>query len=220
MKKLIYSAVIFMGAFCVQGQFDQGSILLTGDFNFNSMSAKTTMEGGGQTNTVDLPGAIDFGLSVGGGYFVVDNLAVGLGIGYGMNSTKIDGDDGDYNKFTASMFMLNPFARYYISYSDRFAFFTQMDLGLGFGGIKDEERIDNVTTTEEQSLSTFIIGLSPGFTYFLNDKIALDMRVGFIGFTSTSQSVENENFSMKDQNSNFGLELGLNTLTFGLTVFL
>lgn len=219
MKKILLSAAFLFGAMASQAQFDQGSIIVTGDLGFSSSSGKVEVSGGGTSTTTDLPSVTGFNIGVSGGYFIADNLAVGLGIGFGTTSINDDLGDGDYDKLSTNLTVVAPFVRYYIPYTDKFAFFGQLDLGFGFGGIKDEFKLGGTTTTSESGLSVTNIGISPGFTYFIHDNIGLDMRFGFLGYNSSSTTIEGGGTTNKLTNSTLGLDLGLNSLMFGLSVF-
>ncbi|MCH8555118.1 MAG: porin family protein [Schleiferiaceae bacterium] len=219
MKKITLILGLVVGTYTAQAQLEKGSLLLSGDIGFNSSTGKMEITSGGNTVTQADPKFTDFNLNLQGGYFVADNFAVGLGIGYGLSKITEDGDDF-LDEISTGIFAINPFARYYIPYTNKFAFFAQLDLGIGFGSTKTESRMGNTTITDEGSVNVFGIGVSPGFTYFLTESIGLDLRVGFLGYNSASTSFESNNSTTTNSISGTGVNIGLNSLTFGLSVFL
>jgi outer membrane immunogenic protein len=217
MKKLLVSLVFTTLVWAASAQWDQGKILATGGINFSTTSPKTEMKIGDNTTTTDGAKTTDFGIDVTGGYFIADNIAVGLGIGL-MNSKTSQEADTTETTVTDNLFAIAPFARYYIPYSDQFSFFGQFAIGLGFGKSKDEYTSGSTTLTDEASINMMMIGLSPGFSYMMTERVALEMRYGFFGYSSYTTKVEEDSDYMKEMESEFGLNLDLNSLVFGISV--
>ena len=111
----------------------QGAWMLGGDAGFTSQKIKDV---DGSTTTLFLNPNI--------GYFIADDLAIGLGIGF----TSISDDDVD-----VSLFGLGPFVRYY--FVDNI--FAQAGVNLGLG---DDE------------FTEFQVGV--GYSWFLSDGVAIE----------------------------------------------
>ncbi|WP_127123745.1 outer membrane beta-barrel protein [Chryseotalea sanaruensis] len=152
MRKVIMIAIFGLLTSVAMAQTTSGTIALGGGFRFTSND----------------PGTSSFSLSGSGGYFLKDNLMVGLDLSY---SSANDGDNTSLG--------LGPFIRYYkFIADDKFAF--TVDGGFVFSSDKD---VDPVTGTEVSS-STFGLGVAPGFAYFFSPKWSLDFTLPGISYIS------------------------------------
>jgi outer membrane immunogenic protein len=218
MKKLLMSLAFATLVVTASAQWDAGKILATGGINFSTTTPKTEVKIGDNTTTMDGPTTTDFGIDVTGGYFIADNIAVGLGIGLA-GSTISQEVDTTESTISHNIFGIAPFARYYIPYSDQFSFFGQFAIGVGFGKSKNEYTSGSTTTTNESSINMMMVGVSPGFSYMMTERVALEMRYGFFGYSSYTMKDEEDNGNYeKEMDSTFGLNLDLNSLVFGISV--
>lgn len=102
----------------------------------------------------------DINLSPNLGYFIIDNLAVGAGVGLNSSTSEKLGD--------VSSFALTPFARYYFLGSGDVRLFGQGRFGFGSQKVGD---------LDAQSFTTW--GLGAGLNYFLNNNVALEALLGY-----------------------------------------
>jgi len=93
MKKVLFTFFAAFVAFAASAQISQGTILLGGSSNLGFTS-----------NNEDAGDDSQFDLSVQGGYFVIENLAIGATIGY---SKWSEADDATIT--------IGPMARYYFN---------------------------------------------------------------------------------------------------------
>lgn len=188
-------------------QLSQGTIYGTANMGLTSTSNETTTAGAKTAETTNTVG--NFGL--GAGYFIADGLSVGLAFNLNSNTTK-DELNGGENRTNTTLIGIG--ARKYASLSDNFALFGQ--LGVGFGSGKSEaEAAGNTQTTNE--FSAFAVQLAPGFTFFPTERIGLDVTVGSIGYTSTSNTNPGPDTENTSGTFNFGINLA--AVTFGVQVF-
>ena len=160
----ILCALFCMVTVLAKGQTTSGSMMVGGVFQIYSAS---------QQNNDDYEYS-EVGFSPSFGYFVSDNFAVGLSIGF--NSTKQD-NGATSQKNTA--FSFGPFARYYkFTSNEQFAFFAQA--GLNFGSGKYDQ-----TPGGESKNSYVNFNVSPGFAYFFNNHWAAELA--FTGLSITSE---------------------------------
>jgi hypothetical protein len=218
MKKVLIGLVFIVMAGALNAQYDAGKILMTGGLNFSSTTPKYEVKSGSNTTTSEGTKTTMFGINLMGGYFLADNIAVGLGVGYDNTKSTFKTDNTESTE-TDNMMSVAPFARYYIPYTEQFAFFGQLTAGFGFGKTKDETKTGSTTTTTEADNSMIMIGVSPGFSYMMTDRVGLEMRYGFLGWSSYTSKVEGtgDDYS-KLTVSTFGLNLDLNSLVFGISV--
>lgn len=165
MKKLITFLFSCVVVFTAQAQTSQGNMSIGGGVSYSSDKRET---GGEDVKSSTFTFQPSFG------YFVADNLAVGLNLS--LSSTKEDNGLGGDDK--SSVFFVGPFARYYkFTSNDKFAFFAQA--GFNVGSIKDEP-----DGADETKGSAFNLYISPGFSYFFNEHWALDLQLAGISYTS------------------------------------
>jgi outer membrane protein len=145
MKKTIVTLVVMLfaaaGAFA---QVEKGTILVGASSNagFTSFKQKDADESTSQ-----------FNINAKVGYFVIDNLALGLNLGY--TSVK------DLGSSTA----IGAFGRYYVN--------GKIIIGAGFNSNKEK---DDVSDTD---FSYTTIPLEVGYAAFITDNIAIEPALGY-----------------------------------------
>ena len=194
MKKVLLSlaAVFAFGLANAQeattdnGGFSRGNIFLSGSVGY------------GSDEGFDGTKVNEFNVSPKAGYFVTDNIAVGLSLGYTNGKTEEDGaEDIKINEFE-----VGAFGRYYFTPASQFSIFGE--LGVGYGTIKQEQG------DAEAKYNGFNVGLAPGVSYFISKNFALEATVGLLGY----KSVKNDDTDAKADNFDLGLNLG--DVNFGL----
>lgn len=176
MKKLITILCAGLLTFGLSAQTDQGSMYA--GVSSNAGFSSYTPEGGDGVST--------FGLDVTGGYFVIDNMAVGATLGF----TSSDGNS--QSKYGIGV-------RYYMN-----SIFAHAAYNMGSSKIEvtttTVDPLTGVTTTSAESVSvsssSMVVGA--GYAMMLNDNVALEPMLSY-----TMDSVEGESTG-----SGFGLSIG------------
>jgi outer membrane protein len=191
MKKIITSILtcfIISGAYA---QFEQGTMLIGGDFQLSSITDKNksgnTTVTNGKTTT--------FSLAPQFGYFVIDNLAVGGNLDLTLSKFKSDDDNGVTS--TTTQITIGPFARYYFEPG----IFVQGALGVG--SAKGKSTIGSVSNESTFGVTNY--SLAAGYAYFLNDHVAVEPMVGYL---STIYTEKDSDPKQKDINSGLFLSVG------------
>ncbi|MBQ4819359.1 porin family protein [Aquimarina sp. MMG016] len=188
MKKLVLT-VLALAAFTFanaqDGGFAKGDIFISGAVGYSS---ETT--GDIKDNT--------FVLSPRAAYFVTDNIAAGLRIGYESISEEFPGGEFDETILTAGVF-----GRYYFTPGNKFSVFGE--LGLNYLSQKEDNGATDLDTTG------FGLGVGPGVSYFISDSFALEAFWGAISYQTTEPDVDN---SESTDEFNFGVNL--EDITLGL----
>ncbi|RDC61586.1 hypothetical protein [Adhaeribacter pallidiroseus] len=126
------------------------------------------------------------------GYFISDNIALGLAINYFGSRSKSKNTPGNESYVNKQQsFGINPFGRYYKMLGERAAFFGQLTASYTKGQIKTDDFI-------YQKYSFVGAGVAPGFVFFATPKIGIETTVGNLGFYHS----DNKNFSQDPNNSN------------------
>ena len=176
------------------------------------------------SNVTDDPKNTEFDIIPTLGYVINDKWAVALGIGYTSFSTKtvndIDGNNVDL-KSKSGQFVIMPKVGYFKQLTNNLYCIPYFYVGFGFGNSYDEEYdfIDEqVVKINENKLSSFEIGVAPSLKYFLSDYWAISLSYGKLYYQNTTKT-DKENTDHKEKTSNYGLDLDLSSINFGLYYF-
>ena len=212
MKKILFCLIV-LGAFYTNTMAQsQGSISLGGEFFMWFENPKTV----NNNQTVDGPKTTQFTLLPSFEYYVMEDLSLGLGIGYDMTRKKgVSGNITTTDKW--GVFYFQPYLRKYIKLGDHLNFFGEGNVSLGFGKHVYETSAGNITNSNKYSYSSYSIGLSPGVLYHLSDKVALESTFGFLGYQGSSEETGPDT---KNKTNDFGLKLNTSTITFGIRFFI
>lgn len=136
------------------------------------------------------------------GFFIQDNLALGLGLGYAGNFEK----SSTGLETTSGEFTLMPFARMYKG-DGNFKFFSQLGVPMAWG--TDKVDGDKINTTE-----SYGVAISPGVAYFPTERLGIEFSVK--GLYYEYSSVKPEGGSKVGLNQ-FGLNANSFSPSIGIT---
>ncbi len=143
MKKVLLTFFAALTVFAASAQIEKGTWIVGGDSNLSFVS-----------NNEDAGDNSQFNLDVKGGYFVVDNLAVGLLVGFNKYNSNVDGaEDSD------AWVRFGLFGRYYVN--------GKILLGL------------NYSAASQGDYSGSAIGLEAGYAIFLNKAVAIEPALNY-----------------------------------------
>jgi opacity protein-like surface antigen len=138
------------------------------------------------------------------GFFVSNNIAVGVSLAY-LSANQDISDSFDVYEQKTTGFEVGAFGRYYFTPASKFSIFAQ--LGAGYGSAKYEvEAIGS-----ESKADGFNIELAPGFNYFVSNNLALEATFGILGYNTVkpdydgAESTDSFNIGIDLANINFGL---------------
>ena len=175
MKKIFTILCAAMLTFSLSAQNEKGTILLSGasDLNFSSVSVSSIDFDGTDVSPEDAgmeDAMTQFGLSVTGGYFLIDGLAAGLIIDYSSSSE---------GKSSSSSMTVGPMVRYYIGESG-----INTTLSYALGSSTEEYDGDS-----EDGPSVSVLGLGVGYQAMLSDNISINPSLGYNMVTSEIEDV-------------------------------
>lgn len=181
MKKLFLTLTAAVAVtLAANAQTEKGKVILGGNVSYDYSKVKD-VDGDIQGFTI-LPSV---------GYFVGNNVAVGLGVGY---SWAQEGEGSERTR--TGEFAVAPFARWYKGDGD-FKFFGQLSVPMGWGTLKEDG-------TKVANTQRYGVALSPGFAYFPTSRIGLEFSV--TGLYYNNSTVENEESGAKVTTNSFGLD--------------
>lgn len=218
----MFSLIAVFMSLLISAQIDQGSIMFTGGLGLTSQQPTIETKVGTVTNTIDGAKVTAYGIDLYGGYFFMDNMSAGLNVGFGSYKTVLSTIFGTVETIDTdktSSFTVAPSLRYYFELDPKLYVFGEFAAGFGSGKLIEESKTGTVTTTNETNFSMFGIGITPGFYYMMTPKVGLQMRFGFLGYQSNVIKTEPvANTVQTITNKDFGLDLDLNTLNFGVVI--
>ncbi|MBB5643841.1 outer membrane beta-barrel protein [Pedobacter cryoconitis] len=200
MRKLLTLAMLSAFALAANAQTEKGKIIVGGAIGYsNSKSNNDAMEN--KQNSLTLLPSI--------GYFVKDNLALGVGIGYSRLTEK-SSEKTQYvlsQKNTTDYFMVSPFIRHYINISDQFKFFGQFSVPMKWGNLESATGTTSpaVSVAPASNSKTTSIGVSiePGFAYFPTKRIGIQLSLD--GLSYAWNKTENKNSHHVNKTNAFNL---------------
>ena len=202
-----------------------GTISLGGGIGYSRTSDKESSSFGGTNYSNELTYS-QFSVRPVGSYFVADNLAVGLSLGYSSAAVSTDqspsriGRREDLDPTTN--FQVGPFVQYYKMFSEQFG--VTGNLGAGYQSGTRFQYIGNTNDAYELNSSGYYAELTPGIVFFPIPKFAINASIGSLGYSRVNNDFpkgpflqEPDNF--EDTSSTFGASFGLSQLQFGGTFF-
>ena len=173
MKKLfLLTAVALFGFTSLNAQTEKGSWMFGADtgVSFASSKAQGEFEGNevGDETTIST-----FSFTPNANYFVMDNLAVGLGLSFSSSKTDF-GDDDDYKTNAISVI---PNATYFFKSESSVVPY----LGAGAGLMSLSNGDDDI-----DKFSGLMIMARGGIAYFLSDSVSINFGVATIALMISS----------------------------------
>jgi outer membrane protein with beta-barrel domain len=179
MKKVLFAAFLLASSNAIFAQVDQGQWMVGGSAGFNFGKQ-------GDVKTTDISIAPD------AGYFVINQLAVGLRPEFGYHKSKVK-VAGTTNESSSTAFTVAPFVRYYFMPSgEKVNIFGDASYGFGSSKVKGGE-----------SVSGNYYQIKAGPAIFLTPNTALELAVYYRSFGG--DAYENAG---GDRDNNFGLSVG------------
>lgn len=141
------------------------------------------------------------------GYFIMDNLAVGLDMILS-SKTWVDPDDGE--KWITSLLCAGPFARYYYPL-EKFSPFAE--LNAVFGILSDKNKDGGDVDVERSSV--VMLGGGLGAAFPLGEKVTFDVMAGYSFLSSkelNKEEANGESGTTKITSGMLGLRMGFTVL--------
>lgn len=148
----------------------KGNWIIGGSTNLGFNSNKVTQKSGDYS--VDGQKTTTFNVTPTVGYFVIDNLAVGLNLGYEVQKQDASYDFNQTAKVTNTVFSVIPSVTYFIEADSKA--FPYISAGAGYAAIKTK-----IASTETQNDNFFVWGGKAGLAYFITPSIAIDLGFNY-----------------------------------------
>lgn len=165
--RFISGILIALLPYSMSGQaLDQGNFIIGSTVGFSTSNSKVTLMSTGTDEQGKGPSSLQVSIAPKVGYFIIDDLALGLGMDFTFSSLKEPNTD----RTDDSDLLFGPFARYYLPVEEDMAFFVETN--FGFGNSSDDQFIGE----GRQSIKTniFALGVGPGFTVISDQGIGIE----------------------------------------------
>jgi hypothetical protein len=212
MKKLLSLVLLstLAGAAHAQTAIKAGTIQLGGNVGYAHNSSESPISSGSYYPTKATTTNNQFAVSPSVGFFVADNLAIGLSGGYQAYYSKYSDAQGSSSETRNKQFQLGAFVQYYKMVTEQFGF-----TGTLAGGYQHTNFGNSSTPTKGAYAN-----LTPGIVFFPIPKLAIGASIGGLNYTYTSYKAPDFfNSSETYQSSSFGANFGLSQLLFSGTFY-
>jgi outer membrane protein len=217
MKKIFLSITALLTFSLLQAQTSQGTLFIGGGLGISAGGGKTESKTGSTTVSTDNPKTTSLSISPGIGYFIADNLAIGLDFNVGVNTSKTKGTNFTNTK-TGTSLGVSPFIKYYKMVNDNFGFTGAFSVQVSSQKTKEKYESGSTSTTSDgPKYSNLGIGITPGFVFFPSEKIGIEANFGFLGYQSVKNEYQaNTNTRVTYTSNSFGLNATTFTPAFQL----
>jgi hypothetical protein len=208
MKKIILSAAML--AFTIGAAYAQsGSLYIGGAAGFGSGERASSATVGGTTTTSKVT-ASSWNVGPEVGYFLADDMSVGLALGVGGDSDNTPSAVGS-SKDESSNFGATVYFRKFFKVADSFSTFGGVNVGLGSGAGKSTFTPTSGSSVESGKFTTSSLGanLNFGFAWAPSAKWTVVGSMGVLGYNSDSRVNDD---AVKSTTTNSGFGLSINTL--------
>lgn len=210
MKKCILFFLVTAWSFNAHAQMNKGNLLLGASSNFNIFGSGNNMEymsiGFSTIKYDDTPDEkdklISLNLNPKVGYFIIDNLAIGLDLNVGFSNQKSDDGSSTNN----ALIGVGPFVRYYVGKKKIKPFLEANSL---FSTVNSKYDFDSEETEVKSKIKSF--GGGVGIAIPMGDKFCFDALLSYSNLTLK------EDVRGIDR---YGLKINSIGLKLGFTVFL
>lgn len=198
MKRLVLAIIICLPVFAF-AQIQQGRSFLSGGLGLNTNSPDNPQPGSTKQFT-------RFEINAMYGYLVGDTWAIGITPSF-VTQTQTFYDD---SKNHSNSFGIGPFVRKYFVCGEKFYF--HLDAMYSFMQQKDFSESSAGDNGPETKSTTNVFGLTPGATYFLTDRVALQATIGRLTFSKFKGANDNDS-------SAFDFNFNISSVTLGAALY-
>ena len=230
-KKTLLSTALVAAAQLAQAQsIPAGTVSLGGNVGY-SRSTNSSSNSSNSNNSITYTAestVSQFSFSPSVGYFVADDLAIGLTLGYQANRKPYTTYTPAQGTVRAQLdptttFRLGVYGQYYKMLSEQFGFLGT--LGGGYQTLRDYAYTSNSNNAliSELKASGYYAELTPGIVFFPIPKLGLTASIGSLAFNRLSYDYPTNAGTApngyESKTSTFGASFGLSQLQFGGTYY-
>ncbi len=186
MKKVFYTinilVILFFLSNTLQAQVGAGTKSVGGSIGISAYTQKV--------NDIKINSS-GVNINPGFDYFILDRVAVGVNLSYGISKYKQGENMVDYAN---SLFAIGPYGRYYFPLvEEKFYAYGEAGFQLIFGKVKDLIR------SNSNNYSSYSLYASPGLAYFISENLSMELGFNLFNFNINNPEGEGNattNFSL------------------------
>lgn len=171
MKKFILLAIVLVSTNVILAQTEQGKYVLSGATGLQFISSNIEYEYDGQSQG-DLT-QTSFSITPSIGYFVINNLAIGLSANFSTSTQKNLG-----SKYTNKSTMILPSALYYFPVAGNLRPLVQVGAGI-MSTVSEGDFSSPFYESYKQETSGLAINFGGGAAYFINENVSLNFGLSY-----------------------------------------
>lgn len=206
-KGFLLVALLF--SIVLTAQTEKGTFAISGKTGLGFSSTTLKYENSG--NTTDGPKTSSYNISPSFGYFIIDNLSLGLDFNYKTVTTKQkiltlnpDGNSGMIvdEKITQNTLSIVPTATYFFSKGKTRPY---INAGIGYGNNKQKNSYSaSSAEVSNYSISSdgLVWGAGTGLAYFISKTVSFDLGLDYSEFSFKENNV-------KAKSGAFGANIGI-----------
>ena len=239
-KTIVSALALSLTIGVAQAQTEAGKVLLNGRINYSQSTNESNTTGivtnpNGPNSQKSKQSSFSFLPQI--GFFVADNLAIGLSGSTSSTKQKqtqyyggpniTPSTSASIDEYETKALSVGPFVRYYKMASEKVGFYGQ--LAGGYQRLKQESSTTytgvnppNGYNSDFKSTGGFA-SLMPGFVFFPTEKIGLELTVGNLSYYKTKGKPESTSpgqSSYEGTSSSFAADFGLQYITAGISFHL
>lgn len=165
-------------------------------------------------------------VKIGGGYFINNNFALGIGLSLGFDNLdkelKNTLGPNTISSLNSHTFGFSPFVRNYISLDSKKRFYLFNQTGILFSKSKGDESSITGKNTIESSISKNALGisLSPGVLIFVDKGFAFEVNIPIGGLTYSKETKSSTNLpDAVIQQANVDLNINILKMNLGFSYY-
>lgn len=202
--KLLLLLTILVPSITSYGQTTKGSFFISGStgLQFGSNNVRMTYDG----NTQNEYDETSFSIMPSAGYFVIDNLAIGLSSNISHNKRTFK----DGSEFTNNSTLIAPTALYYLPLTGQVRPYAE--LGFGYLSVTSKSKFaskiyNSPEVNRKQSSDGFAVNFGGGISYFATKSIAINLGLSLTKSTLTDSDDDKNQIKQSSFGSSIGISL-------------
>jgi opacity protein-like surface antigen len=165
------------------------------------------LAGGTNDDNSKKPTKFELNIAPTAGKFISEKTAIGVALNFGTSVENNNQDVEVVDNITA--FGISPFVRYYAFNFNKFSVFGQGTVGLSFAHHNQKVEGDLEKGPKSSQIS---LGIVPGLSYKLNDRISLETTINLFNFGFAHTSIKDSDGTDAEKTTAFGIGAGLDDL--------
>jgi len=171
LKKFFLLAIVLVSANVILAQTEQGKYVVSGATGLQFISSNIEYEYDGESQGDLTQTSFSFMPSV--GYFVIDNLAIGLAANFTSTTQKDQG-----SKYTNKSTMILPSALYYFPVAGNLKPLVQVGAGI-MSTVSEGDFSGQYFESYKQEASGLALNFGGGAAYFINENVSLNFGLSY-----------------------------------------